>query len=208
MKRRSLLVVVPRLLSAGVLLLLLSSRAHAAPIALEFTFDHFTPIVSPEQIGLSFTFFESPTNGWPGAFPPQPYLAQGGTSLVPGWTQVDVSLNTDNLNDVYFTLHGSYFLGDGSVGLFVAAPPSGPVPGELAFGYGPPWIPLQNIGSGFGGELEFFFGQSIGDLGTWELTPETPVPVPEPASFLLLGSGIAALAANKYRRLRGAKRER
>jgi hypothetical protein len=67
---------------------------------------------------------------------------------------------------------------------------------------------LQNIGSGFGGELQFFYGESIGPLGTWDLIPETPVPVPEPASFLLLGSGIAALAANKYRRLRGAKRER
>ncbi len=208
MKRTPLLVIVRRLLSAGALLLLLSSRAQAAPIELEFTFTHHTPIVTPVWIGLSFMFFQSPTNGWPGAFPPVPYLAQGGTGLVPGVTQVDVSLNTDRLDNVYFSSYGSFFTGGGApISLFVLAPPSGPVPGYLAYGYGPPWIPLRNIGSGFGGELQFFYGESIGPLGTWALIPDTPVPVPEPASFLLLGSGIAAIAAKKYRG-KGARRER
>ena len=201
------LFVLRRALSAGALFLLLTPRAQAAPIELEFTFHHYTPLVSPLRIGLSFTFFESLTHGWPGAFPPQPYLAQGGTGLVPGVTRLNVSLDTERIDRVYFSSFGSFFIGPGDQdGLFVAAPPSGPVPGYLALGYGPPWIPLRNLGSGFSGELQFFYGYSIGPIGTWTLTPETPLPVPEPASLLLLGSGLAALAANKYRQ--AAKRRR
>ena len=196
------LVLLRRLVLAATLLLLLSSRLQAAPIELEFTFHHYTPIVST-PVGLGFTFFRSPTNGWPGAFPPEPFLAQGGAGLVPGAsTHVKVSLDTDSVHDVYFSAYGSFLSGppgENFISLFVAAPPSGPVPGALALGYGPPWISLRNIGAGFSGELQFFYGYSIGPIGTWRLEPETPLPVPEPASLLLFASGIAALAANRYR---------
>jgi hypothetical protein len=208
MKPKLALVMLRRLFFAAALLLVLSSRALASPIELLFTFNHYTPIGGEREPGISFTFFESATNGWPGAFPPQPFLAQGHTALPPGVTQTTVSLDAESLNHVYFSAYGSYLSGPELqfVSLFVAAPPSGPVPGSLALGYGPPWISLSNLGAGLSGELQVFYGQSYGPMGTWELTPETPLPVPEPGSLLLFGSGIATLAARKYRR--AAKRAR
>lgn len=189
-------VMLRRLLSAAALLLLLASRAQAAPIELLFTVNHYTPIVGPPEIGLQFTFFESATNGWPGSFPPQPFLANGGAVLLPGVTQFSVSLDAVSLENIYFTAYGGYWSGPGFQfqSIYVAEPPTGPVPDALAYGYGPPWISLANLGDGLSGEFRYIYGYSNGPIGTWEVTS-----VPEPTSVLLLGSGLAAVLASRYR---------
>jgi hypothetical protein len=193
-------IMVRRLLSAAALLLLLTSRAEAATIDLVFTVDLYAPIVGPLERSLSFTFFKSNSNGWPGSFPPQPFLASGGmTTLLPGVTSFAVSVDAVSLDDIYFNAYGSYLSGPGlgEFSLYVAEPPTGSVPDSLAFTYGPPWISLQNLGSGFSGNFQLINGSATGAIGTWALTPAAPVP--EPTSLLLFGTGIAAVGAKKYR---------
>lgn len=198
-----------RLLPAAALLLLITSRAQAAPINLLFTVNHFAPVSGPPEISLNFVFFQSATNGWPGSAPPQPFLASGGsTALLPGVTQYNVSLDVASLDNIYFTANGGYWSGPGLLtrSIFVAEPPTGPVPDVLAFGYGPPWISLAGLGDGLSGDFRYIFGYYNGPIGTWQVTA-TPnaAPVPEPASLFLFGSGVAALAANRYRQVK-AKR--
>lgn len=194
-----------RILTVSALLILLALPAQAATIDLLLTVDHYAPIIGPPGIGFSFRFFESSTNGWPGALAPGPYLAQGSAGLLPGLTSFNVSLNAESLDDVYFTADGGYFSGPGFqfLSLYAAHPPTGPVPDSLIFGYGPPWISLANLGSGFSGDLQYFFGYSNGPIGTWTVTPATAVP--EPTSLFLIGSGVVALAANRYRKSRAGR---
>lgn len=185
-----------RLLSAAALLLLLASRVQAAPINLLLTIDHYTPVIGPPEIGFQYAFFQSATNGWPGSFPPGPLLASGGAALLPGVTQFSISLDAVSLENIYFNANGGYWSGPGFqfLSLYVAEPPTGPVPDSLAFGYGPPWISLANLGDGLSGDLHYIYGYSNGPIGTWQVTS-----VPEPTSLLLLGSGLAAVVASRYR---------
>jgi hypothetical protein len=197
-------MMLRRMLSAAALLLILTSRAQASPIDFLLTVNQYTPTVGPPEISLGFTFFESATNGWPSSLPPRHVLAIGGADLLPGVRQFNVSLDVVTLENVYFNAYGFYFSSAGGPpvqSIYVAEPPTGPVSDALAFAYGPPWIPLANLGGGLSGDFRYIYGYSRGPIGTWALTAPSPVTaVPEPASLLLLASGLIAGAARKYRR--------
>ena len=192
-------VMLRRLFSAVVLVLLLTSRAQAATIDLVLTVNLLEPTVGPPEISFNYSFFQSATNLWP-------FLApfHSGTSagvLLPGVWQFNVSLDAVSLDNVYFTGYGFYdspFLPP-DINIYVAEPPTGRVSDALAYGYGPPWISLANMGGGYSGELYWIHGYSRGPIGTWAVTT-APTAVPEPTSLLLLGSGLAAVVAKKYRR--------
>jgi hypothetical protein len=196
-----------RLLLSAVLLLI-TSRAQASPINLLLTVDDYAPIVGPPEISLFFSFFESPTNGWPQAMLPRTELASGSATLLPGVRQFNVSLNAASLDNVYFNAYGFYFTpGTPFSSIYVAEPPTGAVPDNLAFSYGPPWIPLANLGEGLSGDFRYIYGYSRGPIGTYQLTAvNEATPVPEPATLLLFGSGLAAVVAKRVVGERGGDR--
>jgi hypothetical protein len=208
---------IRRLLSAAALLLLLASPAQAATINLLLEVDMHEPNVGPRELSFSFTFFQSASNGWPySTLQPKTRLAGSGALLLPGVTQYNVSLNAASLDDIYFMAFGDYRSPDPFrppslpplypyISIYVAEPPTGPVDDGTAWGYGPPWIPLANLGDGLSADFRYINGYSRGDIGTWAITPAPadPVPAPEPATMLLFGSGLVAIAAKKYRNRKG-----
>ena len=187
-----------RLFQTVALLLLLTSPAHAETINLLLTANINEPTVGPREKLFVYSFFQSPVNGWTDSFPP-PSVANGNATLLPGVTQFSVSFDAPSVDNIYFTAYGFYWSGPGlSVqSIFAAEPPAGPVPDVLVFEYGPPWIPLANLGGGLSGGFRYIYGFSNGPIGTWAVTP-----VPEPASLFLFTSGLAAIAAKRYGRRR------
>jgi hypothetical protein len=197
MTRRSQLGVKTALgvLLALVLTVAVVPNAEASPIQLSVKITLF-----PDVSGFGFEIFSNPTNEWPfGSLQRSAYLASG-MSLGPGVTQHYVSLPVADLSQIYLSGSGSFF-GDPNFvyqSIFVAAPPGG-VDGLLAWIYGPPWISLASVGPGspLSGELSVIDGDATVFVGTWEVSQ-----VPEPSTWLLLGTGLALVAVRRRRWLR------
>ena len=191
--------------------LVVASHAEASPIELVLAVTYYAPVIGPTETGFDYLFFQSATNDYPGA--PIPYARGlfGHGPLLPGVNRFLVSLDVPDVSQSYFLASGSYgFIANPGPGnphenIFIAQPPSPPagpggVPSEIAYRYGPPWIPLANLGSGLSGRLEHIAGEwpTFGG-GSWEV-----VPAPEPTSILLFGTGLAA-AVRLRRRKRAGK---
>lgn len=172
---------------------LLSSNANATPV-LELK------IIQPADIGISISFFVSGTNLWPAAIP-SGGIAAGGTGVIDQF----VDLPDPDLSNVYFAGYGVFTQGGSSTpDVFVAEPASGHVSDLLAWAIGPPWISLAALTpeSGLSGDLWIVNGPAYHDswlVGRWELSE-----VPEPATCVLLGTGLAVAGIRRrFRALRG-----
>lgn len=193
--------MVRTLLSAAAFLLFFASSTNAATLNLLLTTDYYWPTVGGPSIGLQYEFIENPTNGWLSGSAPQTVLWRTNMVMLPGVTEFNIALDAENLDDIYLRAWGFYTIND-TLSFYVAEPPEGPVQDATVFAFGAPWIPLADLGDGLSGNFRYVSGISRGPIGTWELTAvqDAMTPVPEPTSIFLLGSGLAAVVARRYRR--------
>lgn len=194
-----------------LLVTLLKSNAQAIPI--QQIDINITCYDTPYSLSVynQFSIFESagiwPTPSYYDGFLPNTgvnTLATGGSPLVPGLYNYEVSVLVSDYSNLYIAMHGTFWgvkdaHGEPIFGAFVAEPPTGYVSDEEVYrNVEAPWISLKDIGPGFNmsGDLFVYFGNAFSDVtgyrvGTWELTTS---PVPEPAAIFLFGTGLAVLA--------------
>jgi len=212
-----LLRILTYLLSILLLTTFLKENSQATPIQeLNITINYYsTPSWVEENYGIGFSIFEAPGNNWPyntsSMGTTLAIAGSGGNGIDPGITQFEVSLSVTTLKDLYITMSGGFFgfppnmTGASEPSIFVAEPPDGHVSDMLAWGYGPPWISLTplDFGAELSGDLYIINGydSQAGTshpwvVGTWEVS----MAVPEPASMLLFGVGLAGISGFRFRK--------
>jgi hypothetical protein len=186
-----------RSLTVLALVVLCASPAAAAPITtLQFTIERPAPLLPIDNISFKLSVFDAPVNLWPGPFTPA--ANAGPSSFAAGQSTFFVDVSTP-LDTAWFTIYGEYNVNLPNHGVYIADT-NPPLNNGLPIGYGPPWISLaplllgQNVHGRF--ETIIYDGRNngVGNLGSYTITA-----VPEPASLLLLGTGLAALAARRSR---------
>ncbi len=107
-----------------------------------------------QEPSMGFNLFEATSNAW--GTPNQTSaivgsLGGGGGSLSAGLNWYETSFFTASLSSVFVTFSGNFngtSTGEPVTSIFVAEPPTGTVPDEKAYDYGPPWIALNVLASG------------------------------------------------------------
>lgn len=188
------------------LLFVLHSTAVAGTLrTFDITIDYFTPTVGPMEACFSFEMFESPVNAWPSEPPFPPAIAEHSTTLLPGITRWQEVIEDDDLSDNYFMAWGEIpTLPEPT--LFVAEPHTGHVPDGTVWGWGPPWISMEDLltTNAITGNLFIFAGYDTqaGSTHPWTVGTWTIAAVPEPSSIFLFGTGMALMCGMLSRRKR------
>ncbi|NLT65525.1 MAG: PEP-CTERM sorting domain-containing protein [Acidobacteria bacterium] len=180
------------------LLFVLHSTAVAGTIrTFDITIDYFTPTVGPMEAFFDFVMFESPVNAWPSEPPFPPAIAERSTTLLPGIARWREVIEDDDLSDNYFMAWGEILYPEATVTLFVAEPHTGYVPDWMVWGWGPPWISMEDLltTNAITGDLFIFAGYDTqpGTPHPWTVGTWTIAAVPEASSIFLFGTGLALM---------------
>lgn len=180
---------------ALVFLVVPSGNAAAGTIGFQVKINFTSGGPADTVASFDFVFFESTTYVWPGT-QDGTRLTHVHTTLIPGTTSLFYLFLTNvDLTHLYFAGGGSYYLGQGMYGAFVAEPLQLLSDGDI-YHYGAPGNLLAALANGgaVGGQLRNFYGYGRPGFydGSWEVTT-----TPEPSTVVLLVSGLAAMAMRR-----------
>lgn len=130
------------------------------------TVTYYTTPYWAQESTMGFNLFEATSNAW-GTLDQMAAIVGsvggGGGSLSAGLSWYETSFYTASLSNIFVTFSGNFngaSTGEPATSIFVAEPPTGCVPDEKAYEYGPPWIALNALSSGnkLSGDLRIING--------------------------------------------------